>query len=344
MRTSSGLAGTTSGRKAFRFLSRKWTYAMLRGKKIFLLMAMMGASLVLAAVHVHAQDNATAAAKGDMPVAFLPMYEESDAVKKADDVFWSHLQAKLKAEGVDAPAALTRSDNDLVKQWEAPNVLLSQACGYPYVHILMGQGVKVIGTPVYTTNRGLPKGEYRSVIIVKADSPYRSLADLKGKKAGVNDMGSNSGMNAFRNAVAAAFPEQDLKQGIFSSVIVTGGHLNSIRMVGAGQIDVASIDSVSYDLMKRDHPDLVAKTRILSYTVPSPGLPMITGAQTDDATIAKIRAAIKDMVTNPSDDELRQALATMKLDDFVVIDQKTYHQRINQLEQTAVDKGYPVLK
>jgi ABC-type phosphate/phosphonate transport system substrate-binding protein len=79
-------------------------------------------------------------------------------------------------------------------------------------------------------------------------------------------------------------------------------------------------------------------------TPASPGLPMITSARTNDATIEKIRTAIKDMVTHPDDDALRGALAEMKLKDFVVIDAKTYEQRITQLEDMARDKGYPTLK
>ena len=300
--------------------------------------------LVVFAAGVPAQETPSSSAATDRVTVSLPMYEVSDAVKQADDVFWSHLRKKLETEGVRAPPVLARTSGALLDQWKDKHLLLSQTCGYPYVHILMDHGIKIIGTPVYTTNHALPAGEYRSVIIVRADAPYRSLADLKGKKAGVNDMGSNSGMNLFRASVAAGFSENELRQGIFASVVTTGGHLNSVRMVGSGQIDVAAIDSVSYDLIRRDHPELAARTRVLMDTPPAPGLPMITSAQTDDATIEKIRAAIKELVTHPDDDALRQALAEMKLEDFVVIDAQTYAHRITQLEDMARDKGYPMLK
>lgn len=302
------------------------------------------ACVLLGATGVRAQERSIAPAGADTAIVSLPMYEVSDAMKKADDVFWTHLRRKLESEGIRAPAALGRTNGELLEQWKGEHLLLSQTCGYPYVHILMGSGVKIIGTPVYSTNNDLPPGEYRSVIIVRAGTPYRSLADLRGKKAGVNDMGSNSGMNAFRAAVAASFPADELRQGIFASVSTTGGHLNSVRMIADGRIDVTAIDSVSYDLIRRDHPELARKTRILLDTPPSPGLPMITSAQTDDATIEKIRSAIKDLVTHPDDDALRGSLAEMKLKDFVVIDAQTYAQRINQMENAARDKGYPTLK
>ena len=279
-----------------------------------------------------------------MAVVSLPMYEVSDSMKKADNIFWSRLREKLASQGIDAPVELERTSSDLVDQWQDKHLLLSQTCGYPYTHTLMQQGVKIVGTPVYTTNDGLAPGEYRSVVIVKAGTPYKTLADLKGKKAGVNDFGSNSGMNVFRAAVASSFPASELRKGIFSSVATTGGHMNSVRMVADGQIDVAAIDSVSYDLIKRDYPELAAKTRVLMDTPVSPGLPLITSAGTDDATIDKMRVAIKEIVTHPGDADLRWALGEMKLKDFVVIDAKTYHQRIYRLENSAADKGYAVLK
>lgn len=278
------------------------------------------------------------------PMASLPMYELSDSVKRADDIFWSRLREKLKSEGIEAPVALERTTGPLVDQWEGQSLLLSQACGFPYVHILMERGVKIVGTPVYTTNDGLPPGEYQSFIVVKSGTPYKTLADLKGKKAGVNDMGSNSGMNAFRSAVASSFSEDELRHGIFASVTTTDGHLRSVRMIADGQIDVAAIDSVTYDLIKRDYPELAAKTRVLMKTLPSPGLPMITSSRTDDAIVEKMRIAIREIVTNPGDEELRWALREMKLKDFVVIDKQTYRQRIDQLEDLARDKGYPTLK
>jgi ABC-type phosphate/phosphonate transport system substrate-binding protein len=301
-------------------------------------------AFAMTTINAKAQQSANVADGTHNAVVSLPMYEVSDSMKKADNIFWSRLREKLVAQGVDAPVALERTSGDLVDQWQDEHLLLSQTCGYPYTHTLMQRGVKIVGTLVYTTNDGLAPGEYRSVIIVKADTPYKTLADLKGKKAGVNEMGSNSGMNAFRAAVAASFPASELKQGIFSSVTTTGGHMKSVRMVADGQIDVAAIDSVSYDLIKRDYPELAAKTRVLANTPVSPGLPLITSARTDDKTIDKMRAAIKDIVIHPGDDDLRWALGEMKLKDFVVIDAKTYHQRIYQLENSAIDKGYPALK
>ncbi|MGF7179012.1 phosphate/phosphite/phosphonate ABC transporter substrate-binding protein [Tunturiibacter psychrotolerans] len=299
---------------------------------------------MLTCIALAVNTTCTQAKEDPTATASLPMYEVSESVKKADDIFWSHLQAKLKSEGISGPVSLARTSGELIDQWEQPDLLLSQACGYPYVHTLMDKGVKIVGTPIYATNSNLPAGEYRSVIVVNSATPYKTLADLKGKRAGVNDWTSNSGMNLFRAAVAETFPEDVLRQGVFSSVTVTDGHLKSVRMIAADQIDVASIDDVSYDLIRRNYPDLASKTRILAVTPAAPGLPMITSTQTDDATLQMMRTAIKDLVEHPDDEALREALATMKLTGFAVIDKQEYVDRVHQLEDLARNKGYPTLK
>lgn len=274
----------------------------------------------------------------------LPMYELSDSLKKADDIFWNRLATKLRSRGIDAPEALERNTGPLVKHWLDERLLLSQACGYPYVASLMGHGVKIVATPVYATNDDLPPGDYRSVLIVREGTSYKSLADLKGKKAGINEANSNSGMNVFRAAVAAAFAPDVLEAGVFEKVVETGGHLISVRKVAEGEIDVAAIDSVTYDLIQRNHPQLAAQTRILANSEPSPGLPLVTGPGTSDEDVGKMREALKETVSNTNDPELMWALKEMRLKDFVVIDQETYRERIGKLQVAAKEKGYPVLK
>jgi ABC-type phosphate/phosphonate transport system substrate-binding protein len=297
--------------------------------------------LTLAAI-LWGMESALSGEKG--PLVALPMYELSDSIKKADDIFWDRLAKKLKAKGVGVPPQLERNTGPLEQHWKEDRLLLSQACGYPFVTKLMGAGVKLVATPVYAVNDDLRRGDYCSVIIVGADTNYKTLADLKGKKAGVNDNSSNSGMNLFRAFVASTFDSETLKRGVFESVILTGGHLLCVRQVAAGEIDVAAIDRVAYDLICMEYPKLAAKTRILTRTATAPGLPLVTSAKTSDEVIAKIRAALQEIVKDTKDQELVWALKQIRLKDFVVIDRSEYVKRINELEESAKAKGYPTLK
>jgi phosphonate transport system substrate-binding protein len=75
---------------------------------------------------------------------------------------------------------------------------------------------------------------YFSVILVRADGPYRSLADLKGKTFAFADPNSTSGF---------AFPSYFLrKQGLdpqshFGGTVFSGGHDNSVIALVRGQFD-----------------------------------------------------------------------------------------------------------
>lgn len=77
---------------------------------------------------------------------------------------------------------------------------------------------------------------YYSVLYVKADSPFKSIQDLKGKNLGLVDPNSASGNNVPRYAMAkmGIDPEQ-----FFSKVVFTGSHENAIIALGQGTVDGA---------------------------------------------------------------------------------------------------------
>lgn len=75
---------------------------------------------------------------------------------------------------------------------------------------------------------------YYSVVLVRADSPYRAIADLKGRSFAFADPNSTSGF---------AFPAYFLrKQGFdpqahFGGTVFSGGHDNSVLALVRGQFD-----------------------------------------------------------------------------------------------------------
>ena len=83
-----------------------------------------------------------------------------------------------------------------------------------------------------------PQG-YQLWTIVKADSPYKTLADLKGKKVAHVSPSSNSGNLAPRALVAAEglVPDKDYK------VLYSGRHENSVTGVTTGDYDAAHVAS-----------------------------------------------------------------------------------------------------
>lgn len=88
-----------------------------------------------------------------------------------------------------------------------------------------------------------PRG-YKLIAIVKASSPYQSLADLKGKKVAHTAASSNSGNLAPR----ALFPNEGLTPEKDYQVVYSGGHDKSALGVVAGDFDGAPVAS---DVLER---------------------------------------------------------------------------------------------
>ena len=88
-----------------------------------------------------------------------------------------------------------------------------------------------------------PQG-YQLWVIVKADSPYQKLPDLKGKRVAHTTPSSNSGNLAPRSLFPAEglLPDKDYK------VLFSGKHENSVSGVAAGDFDAAPI---AHDILVR---------------------------------------------------------------------------------------------
>lgn len=80
---------------------------------------------------------------------------------------------------------------------------------------------------------------YNLIMIVKADSPYRKLSDLKGKKVAHASPSSNSGNLAPR----ALFPGEGLVPDKDYKVVYSGKHDQSILGVNSGDYDAAPVAS-----------------------------------------------------------------------------------------------------
>ena len=86
---------------------------------------------------------------------------------------------------------------------------------------------------------------YKLFALVRADSPYKALADLKGKKVAHTSPSSNSGNLAPR----VFFPEQGLKPDDDYKVLMSGGHDKSVLCVASRDYDMAPVASDVYERM-----------------------------------------------------------------------------------------------
>ncbi|WP_331376102.1 phosphate/phosphite/phosphonate ABC transporter substrate-binding protein [Sinorhizobium chiapasense] len=267
-----------------------------------------------------------------MSFASLAMYVSPPPIEKATQLFWEALGKRIRALGLEAPAAL----NDGIRYdeaWLRPDLLFGQTCGYPYVQRLRGK-VQLVATPVY----GLPgcDGPLKcSFIIVNAQSSVTSIEDLRGARAAINEPGSNSGYNLFRAFVAP----HAVDGRFFSSVQETGGHRASIDAVSSGAADVAAIDCVTFGNTLRFDPDRVAGVRILAETAKGPGLPFITAASTPAKDLVILRRALAETIADP---ELAKICGTLSLRGISLLGDTDY-EMLAELDRDAVRHGYPAI-
>lgn len=224
--------------------------------------------------------------------AELLMYVAPERVRQAQELWLGRVLELLGAERLDAKAL------DLKQLWLSPQLLLTQACGYPLMTLLRGQ-VRVVGRPVYQLPNSA-HGNHCSLLVARADDPRQQLEDFRGSHGLLNSQDSNSGMNLFRHALAP------LQRGgqFFAQVSLTGGHRNSLAAIRKGQGDLAAIDSVTFDYLARDHGEEVTGVKIVGRTANGPCLPYITQV---DAETEGIRQAMNQALKDLPD--VAQALA-----------------------------------
>jgi ABC-type phosphate/phosphonate transport system substrate-binding protein len=252
-----------------------------------------------------------------------------DELRPATDALWAAIAARLD----DAPASLTRG-RALDEVWTDPALLLGQTCGYPLVTHLRGR-VTLVATPRYRA-QGCAGALYCSAVIVRAGDVARELADLRGRRCAVNDAASNSGMNALRAAVAAVAGGPRF----FCDVLMTGGHVESLRAVAEERADVAAIDCVTWALLRDVRPQAVAGLRVLAWTEASAGLPLVTSLRTDRATRHALQRALQEVARDPALAPVRDAL---RLEGFELLSLRSY-ESVRAMERRARRAGYPVLR
>ncbi len=265
-------------------------------------------------------------------VASLGMYD-GDGVQEANDLFWSLIAAHLIDHGVrGVPPRLDR-DRPLEEIWNDPNLLLAQCCGYPLVTRFRGR-LRTVATPGYDAP-GCQGAFHRSRIVVRTEDEAEGLADLKGRRAAINERRSNSGANLFRAAIAP------LAGGgaFFGSVIETGSHEASLLAVASGEADVAAIDTVSYAHLSRRAPHFARSLRTIGWTAESPCLPFVTAMGNPNALLRLLRAAISQAMDSQAMQPAREALL---LNDLDRLPAKAYD-RLLRFERDAGRMGYPEL-
>lgn len=175
---------------------------------------------------------------------------------------------------------------------------LGWVCSTSYIGLELearSPSVKLVGVawvPDDPDNEGLPV--YFGDVVVAADSPARSLSDLRGSAIGCNDPVSLSGHHALRWAIDDLDPTSSDR---FASLRFTGGHQQSLDQVVSGQLDAAVVDSVVRRGRSRVDAN-VAGLRVIERLGPWPVQPLVAHADLADEQMDAVRNAILDANNN----------------------------------------------
>jgi ABC-type phosphate/phosphonate transport system substrate-binding protein len=261
-------------------------------------------------------------------IASLPMYDWPE-VRRATDAWWAGLARHLRAEGFDAPDRLTRG-REPGTQWRRPDLLLSQTCGYPLTHEFK-ERLEVLATPVYEVE-GCSGPFYSSVIVVHADSAVSRPEDLKDATAAYNAADSLSGHLALK----CVFAPLSTGGRFFGRTLVSGGHLNSMKLVHERNADVAAIDCVSFALARRTRPELTASLVVIAHGPAAPALPYVTAAGRPADEMARLKRALAAAAADPALAGTRETLFIAGLE-FLT---PHAYQRVLDLEAGCDALGY----
>ncbi|QOV65172.1 phosphate/phosphite/phosphonate ABC transporter substrate-binding protein [Kosakonia pseudosacchari] len=251
----------------------------------------------------------------------LPMYNiaqpETAALGEA-------LCELLAARGL--PAQQMWPQSDLLAHWQGDDVLLSQTCGYPLMTQL--PDVQLVGCFHYLAP-GCEGFCYRSLLVTRDEERGTSLADFRGRRAVCNSADSQSGYNVLRYLVSRLPGE-----GRFFAEApqFSGSHRQSLLALHNRTADIAAIDCVTYALLQRLQPSLLRGLRVVAQSPLAPGLPLITAQQSSAATLASLREALQQLV---SDARFHKTCAAALIGGFSVVTRQDYSLLLRWRDEAA---------
>lgn len=211
-------------------------------------------------------------------------------------------------------------------------------CGLPYVqlHDRPQAAAQLIVAPVMKAARYQGQPKYFSDLIVRKDSPYQSLRDLKGKTYVYNDEFSNSGYNMPRFRLL----QLGLTGGFFGKVLRSGSHEESIRMVAAGEADASFVDSLVLDFDREKGFGHAREVRVLESVGPAGICPLAASARMPAELRARLQRELASMHEDP---EGRSILDEALLQRFAIVEDSNYDD-IRAMKEAAEKAGFTTLQ
>jgi phosphonate transport system substrate-binding protein len=225
-----------------------------------------------------------------------------------------------------------------LRRLDRGEVDLGFICGWPYSQRFdrPDRPIELCCAPVMAAPRYGGRPTYFTDVIVRADSPLQSFADLRGRSYAFNDPDSHSGYNVPRDHLLRLGETS----GYFGRVVAGGSHQASIRLVEAGEVDSAGIDSTVLELEEARRPGLAGHLRIVESMGPSPIPPVVVSRNLPAPRRERIREALLAM---HEDRDGQALLAEGLLARFVGVVDRDYDP-IREVVRRATAAGFMVIR
>lgn len=208
-------------------------------------------------------------------------------------------------------------------------------CGLPFARYnrTVPNQLQTIAAPVMQAARYQNDPVYFSDVIVNASSNLKTFAQLANKTFCYNDPGSNSGYHLLRYWLM----QEQYPTTLFSQVLQSGSHQQSIRWVIDGKADCAAIDSTVLEQSFRQTPQLVQQLRVIESIGPAPMPPIVVAQRLGKDWIKRLQAALLQ-----PDLELQEQMQQAGVQRFVAVQSESYA-ALAQMYDRAEQAGYEIV-
>ena len=204
-------------------------------------------------------------------------------------------------------------------QFERGEADVGVICGLPYVWLAdrYPSPVEPLAAPVLHGARYGGRPIYFSDVIVRHDSPITCLEELEGRSWAYNEPASHSGHTVTLYSLVA----MGAQPGFLGPVVEAGFHQRAIRLVAAGAVDAAAIDSQVLAIEFRDHPRLADGLRVIGAFGPSTIQPVVAASRLPD----QLKDQVRELLAGLTDDPLaRPVLDYGLIDRFTPVGDAAY--------------------
>ena len=204
---------------------------------------------------------------------------------------WRELLERIAEDaGVELGYVPYPAPQPLEDLWKREDLGAVFMCGFPIA--LRMAPVTPLAAPIPLAPWARGRAVYRTDLIVREDSPYRTLEDTFGGRAGWTVAHSHSGFNAFRHHLLAyRTPGRPALYGEMTGNLVTARRvLDGVR---EGRLDVGPLDAYWHLLIARHAPELTRGIRTLASTATAPMPAFVAAAGAPPELVRRLRAAFR---------------------------------------------------